>query len=166
MPDLAAADSEVCARHAAEVDELPRFPLESVTALVQAGLMGLCIPTAQGGARQGPRTFAAVMETLAQACGSSAMVYVMHVTSAQAITSSMTLGTRNELLEAIARGEHLTTLAFSEKGSRSNFWMPSSRLEASGPGRPGIDLVPADSRARRLGRRGSSRRRRRGRRPR
>jgi alkylation response protein AidB-like acyl-CoA dehydrogenase len=31
-----------------------------------------------------------------------------------------------EVREAIARGEHVTTLAFSEKGSRSHFWAPVS----------------------------------------
>jgi alkylation response protein AidB-like acyl-CoA dehydrogenase len=56
------------------------------------------------------------------------MVYVMHVSAAQAIASSSTLASRDELLGEIARGHHLTTLALSEKGSRSQFWAPVSKM--------------------------------------
>jgi alkylation response protein AidB-like acyl-CoA dehydrogenase len=62
------------------------------------------------------------------------MVYVMHVTAAQAIASSSTLQNRDALLKQIAAGKHLTTLAFSEKGSRSQFWAPVSKLVESGQG--------------------------------
>lgn len=56
--------------------------------------------------------FALVTEELTQACASTAMIYVMHTPAAR----------------AIAGGEHLTTLAFSEVGSRSHFWAPVSSL--------------------------------------
>jgi alkylation response protein AidB-like acyl-CoA dehydrogenase len=124
--DIAAG---VLGRHAAEVDAHAGFPHESVTALGREGLLGLSVPADFGGAGQGPRTFAAVTEELAQACGSTAMVYVMHVSATAAIIGSSTLGGRSELLQRIAKGQHLTTLAFSESGSRSQFWAPLSRLE-------------------------------------
>lgn len=114
---------------AAEVDADGRFPQESADALARGGFLGLCVPPASGGAGEGPRTFAAVVEELAMACGSTAMIYVMHVTAAQAIASSSLLDTRDDVLRDIAAGRHLTTLAFSEKGSRSQFWAPVSRLE-------------------------------------
>ncbi len=117
------------ARHAAEVDARARFPEESVTALAREGLLGLCVPTTLGGKGQGPRAFAGVVEELAQACASTAMIYVMHVTAAQAVTASTTLAGRDDVLRTIAAGRHLTTLALSEKGSRSQFWAPVSRLE-------------------------------------
>src|SRR5262249_59921836 len=82
----------------------------------------------------GPGTFAAVVEELAQVCASTAMVYVMHVSAAQAIAVSATLAGRDDLLRAVAAGRHLTTLAFSERGSRSQFWAPVSRLEAADGG--------------------------------
>jgi alkylation response protein AidB-like acyl-CoA dehydrogenase len=56
------------------------------------------------------------------------MIYVMHIVAQQAIASSSVLGNRDEMLEAMAAGTHLTTLAFSEKGSRSQFWAPVSKL--------------------------------------
>ena len=70
---------DVLSRHAAEVDSTARFPEESVAALRASGLLGLTLPAALGGAGQGPRVFAAVVEELAQRCASTAMVYVMHV---------------------------------------------------------------------------------------
>jgi alkylation response protein AidB-like acyl-CoA dehydrogenase len=82
-----------------------------------------------------PRAFAAVVEELAAADASAAMIYVMHVTGAQAIASSETLADRDAILRDIAAGKHLTTLALSEKGSRSQFWAPVSKLVD----RPGAD---------------------------
>src|SRR3954471_16909630 len=121
--------SEVASAHAAEVDALARFPLESMSRLGESGLMGLCLPKEFGGKGEGMRTFAAVTEELAMACGSTAMVYVMHTAAAQAIASSTVFAGRAAVLEAMASGKHLTTLAFSESGSRSQFWAPVSSLE-------------------------------------
>ena len=122
------------ARNAPDVDQQARFPSESLAALAAEGLLGLCVSPALGGKGQGPRAFAAVVEEIAQGCASTAMVYVMHVTAAQAIASSETLSGRDGLLGEIARGRHLTTLALSEKGSRSQFWAPVSKLVASNGG--------------------------------
>jgi alkylation response protein AidB-like acyl-CoA dehydrogenase len=120
---------EVLTANAAEVDEQGRFPRESVKSLADAGLYGLCLPKEVGGRGEGMRAFAGVVEELAGACASTAMIYVMHVSATQAIAASSTLGERDSILKEIASGEHLTTLAFSESGSRSQFWMPMSKLE-------------------------------------
>ncbi|HEY7957011.1 MAG TPA: acyl-CoA dehydrogenase family protein [Polyangia bacterium] len=125
---------EVLARHAGEVDTQARFPEESLAALAREGFYGLCVEKSLGGKGQGPRAFAAVVEELARACGSTAMIYVMHVVGAQAIASSATLGEKDALLREIAAGRHLTTLALSEKGSRSQFWAPVSKLAEKGAG--------------------------------
>jgi alkylation response protein AidB-like acyl-CoA dehydrogenase len=123
--------TDVASPAAAAVDAEGRYPEESMDALARAGLLGLCVPAAAEGKGEGPRTFAAVVEELAMACGSTAMIYVMHVTAAQAIASSSLVENRDGLLRDIASGKHLTTLAFSERGSRSQFWAPVSRLEQS-----------------------------------
>ena len=115
--------------NAAEVDEEARFPAESMKALADAGLYGLCLPKEVGGQGEGMRAFAGVVEELAGACASTAMIYVMHVAASQAIATSSILENRDQVLRHIAGGKHLTTLAFSEKGSRSQFWAPISRLE-------------------------------------
>jgi alkylation response protein AidB-like acyl-CoA dehydrogenase len=126
--------AEVLAPHAAEVDSQARFPTEGMTALARGGFYGLCLDSQFGGHEQGPAVFAAVVEELARQCASTAMIYVMHTAAAKVIESSATLSTRAEVLRAIGAGEHLTTLAFSEQGSRSQFWAPLSKLEANGQG--------------------------------
>ena len=125
---------DIAAKSAADVDARARFPEETLHALRKGGFFGLCLPPQCGGKGEGPRTFAAVTEEIAYHCGSSAMIYVMHVSASQAIASSRTLAGQEALLGDIAAGRHLTTLALSEKGSRSQFWMPASVLAPDGNG--------------------------------
>ncbi|HYM03481.1 MAG TPA: acyl-CoA dehydrogenase family protein, partial [Stellaceae bacterium] len=136
--DLAAQSAsltqDVLLRNAADVDVNARFPKESIDALAAQGFLGLCVSKDLGGKGEGPAAFCAVVEELAQGCASTAMVYVMHISAAQAIAASSTLKGRDELLRQIAAGQHLTTLAFSERGSRSQFWAPVSKLAPNGDG--------------------------------
>jgi alkylation response protein AidB-like acyl-CoA dehydrogenase len=120
-------------QHARDVDTGGRFPRESVAALGPE-LLGMCVPGEFGGGGQGLRPFAVVVEALAQSCSSTAMVFVMHVCAVQAIAASTTLARKAEILGEIAAGRHLTTLALSEKGSRSQFWAPVSHLIQSNSG--------------------------------
>src|SRR5450432_1111801 len=123
---------DVIAPASADVDRDARFPSESIERLGKEGLLGLCVDAAHGGRGQSPRMFAAVTEELAMADPSTAMIYVMHVTAAQAIAQSAVLDSRDDVLRAIAGGSHLTTLAFSETGSRSQFWAPVSQMTETG----------------------------------
>ena len=124
---------DVLARHAVKVDREGRFPTEGLRALAAERLLGLTVAEALGGRGAGLRAFVAVAEELARGCASTAMIYVMHTSATQAIAAS-TLADRDAVLSQIARGEHLTTLALSEKGSRSQFWAPVSQLRAHGDG--------------------------------
>src|SRR3974377_2294112 len=60
-------------------DKEARFSSEAVTALGSAGLLGMMLPAEMGGAALGPRTFAAVVATLAEADGAVGAVSLMHV---------------------------------------------------------------------------------------
>jgi alkylation response protein AidB-like acyl-CoA dehydrogenase len=124
---------EVLAPHASAVDAAAAFPRESMAALAAQGMFGLCLPREVGGEGQGPRTFAAVVEVLAKACASTAMVYVMHTTAAQLLAAAPS-GRTTKLLQEIVAGRHLTTLALSEVGGRSLFWAPLSELRPQGAG--------------------------------
>jgi alkylation response protein AidB-like acyl-CoA dehydrogenase len=124
---------------AAEYDRLGIFPETSVKALAEAGFLGLTVPSELGGLGQGPTSFVVAVEEIAAACPSTAMIFVMHICGTEIIKQS-SLPSRDDVLSAIARGEHLTTLAFSEKGSRSHFWAPISRATE----RNGRHVISAD----------------------
>ena len=126
--------AESIEQRAAEVDIDAKFPAESIAELGAKGFFGLCIPAEAGGMGQSPGVFAAIVEELAQACPSTAMIYVMHVCASQTIVASKTLADRDSLLAQVAAGEHLTTLAFSERGSRSQFWAPVSQMHNAADG--------------------------------
>jgi alkylation response protein AidB-like acyl-CoA dehydrogenase len=115
------------ANRAARVDS-GEFPTETVRAMGDAGLLGLTSAPDVGGKGLGLPAAAAVVERLARECGSSAMVATMHYCAAAVIEAHGPLDVR----KAIAAGKHLTTLAFSEVGSRSAFWVPMSTATADG----------------------------------
>jgi alkylation response protein AidB-like acyl-CoA dehydrogenase len=112
--------SEVVAPAAPEVDRLGTFPRQSIEALGARGLLGLLSSAEVGGAGLGLSEVAEVIERLAGACGSTAMVVLMHYAAVSVIEAH---GSR-DVRAAIAAGRHLSTLAFSESGSRSHFWAP------------------------------------------
>ncbi len=123
---------EVLATHADDVDQNGRWPAEAVAILRESGLLGLAAPVSSGGAGAGPRTFAAVTRSLAERCASTAMIYVMHVCATQVIAAAPAFPLREDLLRKIAAGRHLSTLALSERGSRSHFWVPMNPVRHEG----------------------------------
>ncbi len=122
----------VIAEQAPDVDAEGRFPQASMTALAQAGFYGLTIPAEMGGKGASLRTAAAAVDRIAQKCPSTAMVYLMHLCGVQAYLADS--AKRAGELKAAAAGSHLTTLAWSEKGSRSHFWAPVSKADESNGG--------------------------------
>ncbi|MCA1560419.1 MAG: acyl-CoA/acyl-ACP dehydrogenase [Acidobacteria bacterium] len=119
--------AQVLAPTAAEHDKAARFSTDAVRGLGSAGLLGLLVPEDLGGKGLGPRAFAEVTTALAEADGSVAMVYLMHVLGTAAIAAAPRNAHLDAVLTDIAGGRHLSTLAFSESGSRSHFWAPVSR---------------------------------------
>jgi alkylation response protein AidB-like acyl-CoA dehydrogenase len=126
----------VLAPSAAQNDKAGRFSTEAVASLGEAGLLGLMLPANVRGSGLGPRTLAAVIATLAEADASVAMVYLMHILGATAISTARSSATQavTPILQEICAGRHLSTLAFSEAGSRSHFWAPVSRVQRNGNG--------------------------------
>lgn len=125
---LARVIKEVVEPSAGRVDADGTFPRASVEALADAGLLGLISSTEVGGRGEGPAAAADVVEQLARSCASTAMVICMHY----AATAVLEAHGPREVREQIAGGRHLTTLAFSETGSRSHFWAPVSTATADG----------------------------------
>jgi alkylation response protein AidB-like acyl-CoA dehydrogenase len=129
--DIAA---RVLAPAARQNDKDGRFSSDAVDALGRGGLLGLALPASVGGSGLGPRAFAAVTATLAEADASVAMVYLMHICAAATIAAARPEAAVKPILQDIAAGRHLSTLAFSEAGSRSHFWAPVSRARQNGGG--------------------------------
>src|SRR5262245_54385411 len=78
LPLVQTIASEVAAAQAADVDARARFPRETIDALRKAKVLSAAVPQELGGAGYNMRELAALCSTLAQACGSSAMVLAMH----------------------------------------------------------------------------------------
>ena len=105
------------------------FPRAAIQALGKAGLLGLVSAKDVGGMGLGLGEAAQVIERISKACPSTAMVVTMHYCGTTVIEKLGNDATRRD----IAAGKHLTTLAWSDTGSRSHFWAPvgSARMEGS-----------------------------------
>jgi isovaleryl-CoA dehydrogenase len=123
--DLAQA---LIAPGAAAIDRESRFPHAQLTALGQVGALGLLVPGEQGGAGAGLVALADACEAVGGACASTGMVFLMHsVTAATVAGGGGELAPR--LLEGMASGDVLGTLAFSERGTGAHFYAPELRAE-------------------------------------
>jgi isovaleryl-CoA dehydrogenase len=125
---LARIIEDIIAPGAAEVDAGAVFPRRQIEALAEAGLLALTVPASFGGGGEGVRAASHVVGELGAVCGSTAMVVTMHY----AATAALVAGGMEGALTAIAAGRQLSTLAFSEVGSRSHFWAPLSTATADG----------------------------------
>ncbi|MBO2458444.1 acyl-CoA/acyl-ACP dehydrogenase [Actinomadura sp. LCR2-06] len=126
---------ESVAPRAGEVDRGGAFPRANIDALAGAGLLGLVSAEDAGGRGEGLAAAAHVVERLAGACGSTAMVLLMHY----AATALIEAHGPKDVREAVAGDAHLSTLAFSEAGSRSHFWSPLGTAASGGDGRVRLD---------------------------
>jgi len=118
--------ADVVAPNAVDVDRTGAFPRASVDALGAAGLLGLISSAEVGGRGEGHRAAALVVEELARHCGSTAMVLMMHYCATAVLEAHGPEPVRRD----IAAGTYLAALAFSEFGSRSQFWTPVSTAVA------------------------------------
>lgn len=112
--------TQIISPAARTVDEQAIYPRAAFDALGQAGLLGLISSREVGGLGLGHRAAALTVEKIGQHCTSTAMVLCMHYCGAAVIEAFGDDATRR----AIAAGRHVSTLAFSETGSRSHFWAP------------------------------------------
>lgn len=130
-PGSAQLNVAAIAERARRVDREARFPQESVDELAAVGALGLGVPERFGGAGEGPVEIVEVIERVAAACASTGMVLVMHVVAMQTLAAGTDVdepdGAKQSALAAAAQGAHLSTLVYSERGSRGHFWAQVSR---------------------------------------
>jgi alkylation response protein AidB-like acyl-CoA dehydrogenase len=120
--------STTIADKASTVDREGSFPSDSIAALRSAGLLGALTASEAGGLDLGLKGAARIVSRVAEECGSTAMVLTMHFSGVAVLEAHGHADVRR----AAASGSHLSTLAFSEAGSRSHFWAPSSTAESRG----------------------------------
>jgi alkylation response protein AidB-like acyl-CoA dehydrogenase len=111
------------------VDQNGEFPEKSVRALAEAGFLKLTVPVEDGGLGAAPSEFGEAVFRLAKACASTAMVYVMHVTSLNSILALPASPERTAHLAWICGQGLLITEAISEPGSGSQWWSVASTAE-------------------------------------
>lgn len=136
LESLDAIIKDVIAPAAHAIDEQGDFPRAAIDALGGAGLLGLISASEVGGMGHAHRAATLVVGRIAEACASTAMVVCMHYSATAVIEAHGSMDIR----EKVARGEHLSTLAFSEAGSRSHFWATISTAAKSD------DVVRLDAR--------------------
>jgi isovaleryl-CoA dehydrogenase len=138
---LSAVIERTVGPQAAEIDRTGAFPRDGVQALGDAGLLGLLSAPTVGGGGESLAAGAHVIEVVGARCASTATVVLMHYAAVAVIEAHGPQDVRR----LIARGDHLSSLAFSEVGSRSHFWAPVSTAKP-GPEDGPEDTVQLDAR--------------------
>ncbi|TBR29794.1 MAG: acyl-CoA dehydrogenase, partial [Reyranella sp.] len=120
-PWLAAAravGAEIAARHADDVDLRARFPAEAVTGLRDRQLLGLLVPSTEGGAGAGIADVVSICHELGRYCASTAMVYAMHQIQVACIVRHAGHNPwQRAFLRRLADGQLLLASATSEAGA-------------------------------------------------
>jgi alkylation response protein AidB-like acyl-CoA dehydrogenase len=124
---------ETIAAEAPEVDAERRFPSAGLRALADAGALGLVVSPEHGGAGGGLAALAGACEAVGRACGSTALVFLMHNVTAATFQAGGGPAA-SELLPRMASGELLGTLAFSERGTGAHFYSPELQAVRSNGG--------------------------------
>lgn len=105
---------------AADIDREQRFPRESVERLAQAGMLGILVPEASGGAGSDHLGCTLVVEEVAAACASTALIMSIH--NLMVCAPILRFGSdvqKRQWLSALATGSKLGCFAFSEASGSS-----------------------------------------------
>jgi alkylation response protein AidB-like acyl-CoA dehydrogenase len=119
---------EVVTPHAEEWDRDCVWPELALRSLQAAGLGALVIPERFGGRERGLSGLLQVCEVLGSADGSTALCFGMHCVATACISAKATPEQAERLLGPIVAGRHLTTLALSEPGTGSHFYLPEVKM--------------------------------------
>ncbi len=132
VQDVLAANEKISKgslrENADRIDQDRKFPHENISELGKAGVLGLLVPAQFGGVSAGLAEMSQALLEQAQSCASTAMIMLMHFCATSAIAAKGSDAIKEKFLPAIARGEQLSTLAFSEAGSGGHFYMPVSEV--------------------------------------
>jgi alkylation response protein AidB-like acyl-CoA dehydrogenase len=114
------ADAEI-APHAADWDREHRFPREVFTKLADLGLMGVCVPEADGGAGADFLSYVLVLEELSRADAGVGVTVAVHTSACTLpILAFGTEEQRRRFVPPLARGETIGAFALTEPDAGSD----------------------------------------------
>ena len=116
VAEAEAAVAEAVAPSADKVDRDAIFPSDSITALKRRHLLGAMVPTELGGGGATLVEISRVIEVLAAACASTAMVYAMHQIQVACLVRHGSTPELRAFLRRVADEELLLASATTEAG--------------------------------------------------
>lgn len=134
LVDQARAVARRClAPRAAEHDRTAEFPSDNFADLAEAGLLGLLIPEGHGGLGADLVAYGLAVAELAEACGSTALIFAMHCGATRLLSASPDQTARDTLRDVVDNGR-LVAWGFSEPGTGGNVLKPQLRYTATDNG--------------------------------
>ena len=110
------------------IDREKKFPRENLQALAEAGWNGLLLPKELGGLELDYTAFGIVVEEIAKACPSTALIYTMNMDATQAIYKFGNEDQWNRWLKPVREGK-IGTIATSEKATGGQYWINLSQAQ-------------------------------------
>lgn len=123
---------EHLAPRAAQTDQDGAFPREALPILGQAQLPAVAVESAGGGLGAGRLGFTAVVEELARACASTALIFVSHVVALKAVEIAAGEEIKAGLLPLLLRLKKLGAFAVHEPDSGCNHAALTTRAQREG----------------------------------
>ncbi|MCG7855856.1 acyl-CoA/acyl-ACP dehydrogenase [Flavihumibacter sediminis] len=120
--------SDVALKESVTADKNGVWVAETMSALKESGLTALTAPSNCGGHGHGLYGLARVCEELGKGYSSAGLCFGMHCVGTAVIAAKPTAWQKENYLEPIAKGQHITTLSLSEKGTGAHFYIPQTSL--------------------------------------
>jgi alkylation response protein AidB-like acyl-CoA dehydrogenase len=127
--------ADIVAPRTEEWDRQAAWPDAALRALQAAGLGGLVAPIDYGGMGGGLHLLTQVCEVLGDVDASVALCFGMHSVGVACLAAKPSADQVERFLRPVCEGRHLTTLALSEPGTGSHFYLPLTRMELGDGGK-------------------------------
>ncbi len=117
---------------AVDVDRKQIFPRYGLQKLAEAGFLGMTVPEAMGGGGSDTLSFVLVAEAIAQACASTALVFITHSVVARALAVAGSDEQKKCFLSELVAGKKMAAFAATEPGSGSNPFAIATKAGSDG----------------------------------
>lgn len=133
LKNLEIVAKEIASKHADDVDQKARFPIEAVTALKEIGAFIWPIQSEYGGCDASPLDLAKACYIVGQHCSATAAVLSMHYTQILSVVHHANENVRlQEYLKLVAKENRLIASVTSEVGPGGNMRSSSCAVESKG----------------------------------